>query len=99
MSSTPRASVHPLVPLHATLLETEEFLAYFEDTFKQTGVLQAPTILANLRAQIVVVRAAIESERVTHAFAAANAALEAIRAESAAAQAATTADAGQKGGA
>lgn len=80
MSISPSAAaVHPLVTLHATLIEAEEFIARFAGTLEQASADQTKTVRANLSAQAVVVDAAIEAEFIRRATSAANAEIDKAR--------------------
>lgn len=64
------AAISPLVALHATLTEAEQFVAGFEDDASQDPPVT--TLLANLRAQITVTEVAISAEAARNAKAAAD---------------------------
>lgn len=66
-------SFSPLAALHQTLQEAEQFIAGFEDDQAQQPPVT--TLLANVRAQIVVTSIALQAEAANSATAAANAAL------------------------
>lgn len=63
-------TISPLVALHATLTEAEQFIAGFEDDASQDPPVT--TLLANLRAQITVTEVAIHAEAARNAKAAAD---------------------------
>ena len=64
------SAISPLVALHATLTEAEQFVAGFEDDASQEP--HVTTLLANLRAQITVTEVAISTEAARNAKAAAD---------------------------
>lgn len=66
-------SISPIAALHDSLQEAEQFIAGFDgDQAQQPPVT---TLLANLRAQIAVIEAALQAEAIGRATATANAAV------------------------
>lgn len=63
-------AISPLVALHATLSEAEQFIAGFEDDTSQDPPVT--TLLANVRAQLVLTEVAIHAEAARNAKAAAD---------------------------
>ena len=64
------ATISPLVALHATLTEAEQFIAGFEEDTSQDPPVT--TLLANVRAQLALIEVAIHAEAARNAKAAAD---------------------------
>lgn len=63
-------AISPLVALHATLSEAEQFIAGFEEDTSQDP--SVTTLLANVRAQLALTEVAIHAEAARNAKAAAD---------------------------
>ena len=100
MSSVPAVTLHPLVPLHATLVEADALIAQFHKPGHNHALnALVTTTRNNLKAQAVVVEVAIESTRKHRANVAADAFMAERRAKEAATQVVPAAVQTQEGGA